>query len=178
MVSDRTKNISYAIRDVVVEAQKLEKQGHKIIYLNIGDPLKYDFSTPKHMIEAVERNWRKSSSYADSLGLREARQAVSRDAKKQGITVSEEEVIMTSGGSEGISMALGALLNRGDNVLTPKPNYPLYNAISRPGPSPEQSHCPAVGFAANTGAVPQHFRALLYQGAHPQLVPAPGSLDR
>lgn len=128
--SNRTKNITYAIRDVVVEAQKLEKKGKKIIYLNIGDPLKYDFSTPKHMIDAIEKNWNKSSSYADSLGLLEARQAVAREAARLNIpNVTENEVIMTAGGSEGISMALGALMNRGDNVLTPKPNYPLYNAV-------------------------------------------------
>ncbi len=128
--SKRTEKITYAIRDVVVEAQKLEKQGKKIIYLNIGDPLKYDFSTPKHMIKAVEENWDKSSSYADSMGLLEARQAVAREASRLKIPdVTEDDVIMTSGGSEGITMAIGAILNRGDNVLTPKPGYPLYNAV-------------------------------------------------
>jgi alanine-synthesizing transaminase len=126
----RTEKIKYAIRDVVVEAQKLEKQGKKIIYLNIGDPLVYDFETPKHMIEAVEKNWRKSSSYSDSIGLMEARISVANEAKRLGIPgVSENDVIMTSGGSEGITMALGALVNRGENVLTPKPGYPLYNAV-------------------------------------------------
>ncbi len=128
--SERTKKITYAIRDVVVEAQKLEKQGKKIIYLNIGDPLIYDFSTPKHMIDAVEKNWNKSSSYADSLGLLEARQSVVREAGRLGVKdVTESDVIISSGGSEGISMALGALMNAGDNVLTPKPGYPLYNAV-------------------------------------------------
>ncbi|MEK6917098.1 MAG: aminotransferase class I/II-fold pyridoxal phosphate-dependent enzyme [Nanoarchaeota archaeon] len=126
----RTKKITYAIRDVVVEAQKLEKQGKKVIYLNIGDPLKYDFETPKHMIEAVSRSWKESSSYADSLGLLEARQAIAREAKRIGIPgVTEEDVILTSGGSEGISMAIGALMNKGENILLPKPGYPLYNAV-------------------------------------------------
>src|SRR3990167_3750510 len=98
--ADRTRKITYAIRDVVVEAQKLEKQGKKIIYLNVGDPLKYDFETPKHMVEAVSRSWKESSSYADSLGLLEARQAVAREAKRLGIPgVTEEDVVMTSGGS-------------------------------------------------------------------------------
>ncbi len=126
----RTEKITYAIRDVVVEAQKLEKQVKKIIYLNIGDPLVYDFETPRHMIEAVEKNWRKSSSYGDSIGLVEARQAIANEAKRLGIDgVTEADVITSSGGSEGITMALGALLNKGDNVLTPKPGYPLYNAV-------------------------------------------------
>ncbi len=126
----RTENITYAIRDVVVEAQKLEKQGKKIIYLNIGDPLKYDFSTPKHMIKAVENTWKISSSYADSLGLIEARKAVAREADRLKIPdVTEDDIIITSGGSEGITMALGALINKGENVLTPKPGYPLYSAV-------------------------------------------------
>ena len=128
--ADRTRKITYAIRDVVVEAQKLDKQGKKIIYLNVGDPLKYDFETPKHMVEAVSRSWKESSSYADSLGLLEARQAVAREAKRLGIPgVTEEDVVMTSGGSEGISMAIGALINKGENILLPKPGYPLYNAV-------------------------------------------------
>ncbi len=125
--SKRTEKITYAIRDVVVEAQKLEKLGKKIIYLNIGDPLKYDFSTPKHMVDAVIKN-AKESSYADSMGLLEARRAVAKEASKNGLKVTENDVIMTSGGSEGITMALGALMNPGDNVLTPRPGYPLYNA--------------------------------------------------
>jgi alanine-synthesizing transaminase len=128
--SERMKNITYAIRDVVVEAQKLEKQGRKIIYLNIGDPLVYDFETPRHMIEAVENSWDKSSSYADSLGLLEGREAVAGEAKRLGIpNVTANDVILSSGGSEGITMALGAIMNTGDNVLTPKPGYPLYNAV-------------------------------------------------
>lgn len=125
--ADRTENIQYAIRDIAVEAQKLEKQGKKIIYLNIGDPLKYDFETPKHLIDAVEKNLKKSS-YADSLGILEAREAIANETRKSGINIDVDDVVLTSGGSEGITMALGALLNPRDNVLTPKPGYPLYNA--------------------------------------------------
>ena len=128
--ADRTKKITYAIRDVVVEAQKLEKQGKKVIYLNIGDPLKYDFSTPQHMIDAIQNNWKKSSGYADSMGLLEARKAVAGEASKLKIpNVTEDDVIMTSGGSEGITMAIGAIMNSGENILTPTPGYPLYNAV-------------------------------------------------
>jgi alanine-synthesizing transaminase len=126
--SERTENITYAIRDVVVEAQKLEKLGKKITYLNIGDPLKYDFKTPRHMIDAVAKNIHESS-YADSMGLLEARQSVCREAVRNGTDITENDVIMTSGGSEGISMAIGAIMNPGDNILTPRPGYPLYNAV-------------------------------------------------
>lgn len=125
----RTENVKYAIRDLVVKAKQLEKQGKNVIYLNIGDPLKYDFRTPNHLIEAVEKNWDRSSSYADSMGLLEARTAIVHEAKKNGIlNVSEENVVITSGGSEGITMAMGAILNSGENILTPMPGYPLYNA--------------------------------------------------
>lgn len=127
--AERTNKIRYAIRDVVEEAKKLEKQGKKIIYLNIGDPLKYDFSTPKHMIQAVEKNWDKSSSYADSLGLLEARKAIAREALRTGMkNITEDDVLLTSGGSEGITLAIGALVNQGENILTPSPGYPLYNS--------------------------------------------------
>jgi len=128
--AERTKKIKYAIRDVVEEAHKLERRGNEIIYLNIGDPLKYDFSTPEHMIEAIENSWDKSSGYANSLGLLEARKAVAGEAGRLGIpNVTENEVIITSGGSEGITMAIGALMNKGENILIPKPGYPLYTAV-------------------------------------------------
>ena len=127
--ANRTKKITYAIRDVVEAAKKQEKLGKKVIYLNIGDPLKYDFHTPEHMIKSVENSWSKSSSYADSMGLLEARRAISKEAKRLNIpSISEEDVIITSGGSEGITMAIGALVNNGENILTPSPGYPLYQS--------------------------------------------------
>ncbi|MBN1896641.1 MAG: aminotransferase class I/II-fold pyridoxal phosphate-dependent enzyme [Candidatus Aenigmarchaeota archaeon] len=127
--SERTKNIRYAIRDIGVEAKNLEKAGKKIICLNIGDPLKYDFKTPKHLISAIESTWSKSSSYADSMGIDSAREAVSREAARIGIKgVTPEDTIITAGGSEGIIMSISALINSGDNILTPVPGYPLYNS--------------------------------------------------
>lgn len=128
--SKRTEKITYAIRDLVVEAQKLEKQGRKILYLNIGDPMKFDFHTPRHMVEAVEKNEAKSEGYADSMGLNEARIAVAKEAGRKGIKgVAEEDVLISNGSSEGIMLCLGALMNPGDNVLTPLPGYPLYTAL-------------------------------------------------
>lgn len=126
----RTWNIKYAIRDLVVEAQKLEKQGRKILYLNIGDPMKFDFQTPKHMVDAVRANEAKSEGYADSLGLQEARAAVAKESKGKGIKgVSEDDILISNGSSEGIMLCLGALMNAGENVLTPLPGYPLYTAL-------------------------------------------------
>jgi len=127
--SKKTENIRYAIRDIVVEARKLEKTGKEIIYLNIGDPMVYDFETPRHMIDAVEKNWSRSSSYADSMGISEAREAVAREAARLGIKgVADENVLITAGGSEGIMMSVSAIMNRGENILTPTPGYPLYNS--------------------------------------------------
>lgn len=128
--SERTKKITYAIRDLVVEAQKLEKHGKKILYLNIGDPMKFDFRTPRHMVDAVEKNESKSEGYADSMGLNEARIAVGKEAARKGIKgVTEDDVLISNGSSEGIMLCLGALMNPGDNVLTPLPGYPLYTAL-------------------------------------------------
>lgn len=128
--SKRTWNIKYAIRDLVVEAQKLEKQGKKILYLNIGDPMKFDFHTPRHMVEAVVKNEGISEGYGDSLGLHEGRIAVAKEAARKGIKgITEEDVLISNGSSEGIMLCLGALMNPGENVLTPLPGYPLYNAL-------------------------------------------------
>jgi len=127
--ADRTATMKYAIRDVVVEAKRLSKQGKKILNLNIGDPMKFDFETPKHLIEAVERNWKLSAGYGDSSGLDEARDAIARDSTRKGIPAIAEDVLVTSGGSEAITIALGALLNRGENILTPSPGYPLYTSL-------------------------------------------------
>ena len=128
--AERTNEMKYAIRDVIVEANKLKKQGKKILHLNIGDPMKYDYETPRHLIDAVERNWSRSSSYSDSEGIEEARIAIANEARKKGIkNATENDVMIGSGGSEAITMALGALVNRGDNILTPKPGYPLYTSL-------------------------------------------------
>lgn len=127
--ANRIENISYAVREVVVEAKKLEKKGKKIIYLNIGDPIKYDFETPTHLHDAVFLN-RHVSGYGDSVGLSAARDAIVRKAKRDGLDVTSDNVIVTSGGSEGIMFSIAALINSGENILLPKPDYPLYSFYS------------------------------------------------
>ncbi len=127
----RTENVKYAIRDLVVEADKVKKQGKKILYLNIGNPNVFDFETPKHMIEAVNRSMLDNENgYADSLGVLEAREAVLREASRKGIqNISIEDVVLTTGVSEGIELAMSSLINPGENILTPSPGYPLYTAL-------------------------------------------------
>jgi len=129
--AEKAGKVSYAIRDVVVEAKKLKEQGKRILNLNIGDPNVYDFVTPGHIIEAVEKAMRANlNGYADSAGVDEAREAVAREAARYGIrNVAKEDVLITTGVSEGIELAMNSLLNPGENVLTPTPGYPVYTAV-------------------------------------------------
>lgn len=129
--AERAGKVTYAIRDVVVEANKLKAQGMKILNLNIGDPNVYDFVTPPHLIDAVQKAMKANmNGYADSMGLDEAREAIAAEAVRDGIIgVTKNDVLMTSGVSEGIELALNALLNSGENVLTPTPGYPIYTAV-------------------------------------------------
>ena len=127
-VTERARTIEYAIRDVMVFAKKLEKQGKSIVYLNIGDPVKFDFGTPKHikqaMINAIEEgsNW-----YAPSEGLLELREAIcEKEEKVNGVALQPENVIVTHGISEGIQMLMAAVVEPGDEVLVPGPTYPPY----------------------------------------------------
>lgn len=126
--AERTKNIKYAVRDVVQLAREVEAGGKDMIYLNIGDPNQYGFRTPEHMIEAVHRAMRfNQNGYAPSEGTPDATEAIRAEAARKGIKA--EYVCVTTGGSEGIDMALTALVNPGENVLTPSPGYPLYTAV-------------------------------------------------
>ena len=121
-------NVKYAIRNIAAEAARLEAQGMNILPCNIGDPLRFDFATPPHLIEAVERALRDGHNhYVPSAGLKEAREAVAASSKP---TVRPEDVFITAGVSEALDLALTALLEVGDEVLLPSPGYPLYNAIA------------------------------------------------
>ena len=126
--SNRTKNIEYAIRDVIGFAKNLEKQGKKIYYLNIGDPVKYDFDTPKYIKQALfdavnaGNNW-----YAASEGERDLKEAISEKEKKvNNVDISPEDIVVTQGLSEAIQMLTAAIVEKGDEVLIPGPTYPPY----------------------------------------------------
>jgi alanine-synthesizing transaminase len=129
--SDKAKNVKYAIRNIVRFAKEIEKKGKEILYLNIGDPTKYDFDVPRHMKDAVTNGMlHGTNGYTPSVGIDEAREAAAKDAVKQGFKgTTPDDIVITSGASEGIELALTALLNPGDNVLTPAPGYPLYTAV-------------------------------------------------
>jgi len=121
-----TEKIEYAIRDVVVIAQKFEN----VLYLNIGDPNKFDSRTPQHMIDSVYDAMNKNyNGYAPSEGITEAREAVVSDALKKNINCCVDDVVITTGVSEAIELSLSALINPAENFLTPNPGYPLYTAL-------------------------------------------------
>jgi alanine-synthesizing transaminase len=129
-VARRVSGFVYAIRNIVAEARKVEATGTKVRYLNIGDPVTFGFKTPPHMIEAVERAMRDGhNGYAPSVGILPAREAVADELTRRGMPVSPDRVVITSGTSEGIELALTALAEAGDEVLIPSPTYPLYTAV-------------------------------------------------
>ncbi len=129
-VSRRVSQFSYAIRNIVVEAQKVEAAGTKVRYLNIGDPVAFGFKPPMHLVEAVEKALRDGhNGYGPSAGLASAREAVAAEHTANGWPISADRVYITAGTSEGIELALTALLDEEGEVLVPMPTYPLYTAI-------------------------------------------------
>ena len=129
-VAKRIGGFVYAIRNIVTEARKVEAAGRNVRYLNIGDPITFGFSTPPHLIEAVDRAMRDGhNGYAPSVGILAAREAVTEECLRRGMPVSPDRVLITSGTSEGIELTLTAIAQDGDEVLVPVPTYPLYTAV-------------------------------------------------
>jgi alanine-synthesizing transaminase len=129
-VARRVNGFTYAIRNIVAEARKVEAEGRQVRYLNVGDPVTFGFKTPLHMIEAVERAMRDGhNGYQPSVGIHPAREAVAGELTRRGMPVSADRVLITAGTSEGIELALTALAEAGDEVLVPSPTYPLYTAV-------------------------------------------------
>lgn len=127
--ASKTRNVTYAIRDIIVLAEDVKRSGKELLYLNIGDPNVYDFVTPKHIIEATyQAMLENKNGYAPSSGIKPAIDAIVRDAERKGIT-NILDVFVTTGASEAIEICLTALLNPGENFLMPTPGYPLYTAV-------------------------------------------------
>lgn len=126
----RVDRFTYAIRNIVAEARAVEASGRRVRYLNIGDPNQFGFTTPPHLIEAVERAMRDGhNGYTASAGILEAREAVAADFTARGVPVDADRVLITSGTSEGLELALTAIVDEGEAVLVPSPTYPLYTAV-------------------------------------------------
>jgi len=127
--AQRLENLRYAIRDLVGLADQVKQQGHKVLYLNVGDPNIFDFAPPAHVVEAAYRAMRDNKNgYAPSAGVPEALEAIRNQAERNGIK-SVQNVFVTNGAGEAVDLCLTALLNPGENVLTPSPDYPLYTAV-------------------------------------------------
>lgn len=131
-VSDRTHGVEYAIRDIAAYARKYRSTGKEIIYLNIGDPVKFDFKTPDHIKKAlVDAVMHDENYYADSEGLPELREAIVEKESEKGLDVTEEDVIVTNGVSEGLDMTLASIVDPNTEVLMPGPYYPPYASYTK-----------------------------------------------
>ena len=132
-VTSRASNIEYAIRDVIVHTTQLVKDGKKIYYLNIGDPAAFDFKTPQNVKDALcEAVQKDDNYYSPSEGRLDLREAIVRKEKKvNNVDITADNVLVTEGISEGIQMILGALVERGDEILFPGPTYPPYISYTR-----------------------------------------------
>lgn len=128
--SKKLNNVLYDIRGpVLVEAKRLEEQGHRIMKLNIGNPYPFGFEAPPEILVDVTRHLQESQGYSDSQGIRSARTAVVQHYQDRGIDITDpDDVWLGNGVSELIQLALNALLDEGDEVLIPAPDYPLWTA--------------------------------------------------
>jgi len=132
--TERVQTLEYAIRDVSAEARKLVAQGKELIWLNIGDPNKFDFATPPNIVEAfIKAASTNKSFYSESQGIVPLREAIVEKEKKingaKNLTI--DDVHVTAGISEGIMFLFGSMLSPGDEVLIPGPSYPSYSAFPK-----------------------------------------------
>ena len=142
--SSKLNDVCYDIRGPVMEeAKKLEERGNTVIKLNIGNPAPFGFTAPEEIIEAVASNLRNAEGYADSRGLPSARKAVIEYCVQKGITdVGMDDVYLGNGVSELIGISTEALLDDGDELLIPAPDYPLWTAaVSLAGGKPVHYIC-------------------------------------
>ncbi len=128
--SEKLRHVCYEIRGPALqEAKKLEEEGHRITKLNIGNPGAFGFEAPEEILKDVILNLPESQAYSDSKGLFSARKAVMHETQRLGITgVEIDDIYLGNGVSELIVMAMQALLNDGDEILIPAPDYPLWTA--------------------------------------------------
>jgi alanine-synthesizing transaminase len=128
--SDKLAGVCYDIRGPVLEhAYRLEEEGHRILKLNIGNPAPFGFAAPDEIIQDVIRNLPNAEGYTASKGLFAARKAIMQECQKLDIPgVDIDDIFLGNGASELIVMAMQALLNNGDEVLVPAPDYPLWTA--------------------------------------------------
>ncbi|WP_413454689.1 pyridoxal phosphate-dependent aminotransferase [Glutamicibacter sp. FR1] len=137
--STKLHNVLYDIRGPLLEhATRMESEGHRILKLNIGNPAPFGFEAPDAVLVDMIRNLPNAQGYSDSRGILSARTAVSQYYQTRGIqTIGVDDVYLGNGVSELITLSLNALLNNGDEILIPAPDYPLWTAsVSLAGGTP------------------------------------------
>ena len=142
--SEKLNDVCYDIRGPVLElAQRMEEEGHKIIKLNIGNVGVFGFDPPEEIQLDMIRNLSNASAYSDSKGIFAARKAIMQYCQEKGIQgVTLDDIYTGNGVSELIVLAMNALLNNGDEVLVPAPDYPLWTAaVSVSGGTPIHYLC-------------------------------------
>ena len=130
--SAKLANVLYDIRGPIMDAAKqMEEEGQKIIKLNLGNLAVFGFDAPEEIQQDMIRNLPNSAGYSDSKGIFAARKAVMHETQKQGIAaVTLDDIYLGNGASELITMATNALLDNGDELLLPMPDYPLWTAAT------------------------------------------------
>ena len=130
--SAKLANVLYDIRGPIMDAaRQMEDEGQKIIKLNIGNLAPFGFDAPEEIQQDMIRNLPNSAGYSDSKGIFAARKAVMHETQKQGVFgVTLDDIYLGNGASELITMATNALLDNGDELLLPKPDYPLWTAAT------------------------------------------------
>ena len=142
--STKLANVCYDIRGPIMDAaRQMEEEGHKIIRLNIGNLAVFGFDAPEEIQRDMIRNLPGSAGYSDSKGIFGARKAVMHETQTQGIAgVTLDDIYLGNGASELIVLATNALLNDGDELLLPMPDYPLWTAaVSLSGGTPVHYLC-------------------------------------
>jgi alanine-synthesizing transaminase len=142
--SKKLADVCYDIRGPVLEkARQMEEEGHKIIRLNIGNLATFGFDAPDEIVQDMIRNMSNASGYTDSKGLFAPRKAIMHYTQEKKITgVTIDDIYLGNGASELIVMSVNALLNTGDEVLVPSPDYPLWTAaVSLSGGTPVHYTC-------------------------------------
>jgi alanine-synthesizing transaminase len=145
--SAKLANVCYDIRGpVLARARQMEEEGHKIIKLNIGNLAAFGFDSPEEIQQDMIRNLPNAAGYVDSKGIFSARKAVMHYTQQKHIKgVGIEDIYIGNGVSELIVMAMNALLDNGDEVLVPAPDYPLWTAaVSLSGGTPRHYLCDEV----------------------------------
>lgn len=142
--SQKLRNVRYDVRGpILVEAQRLEAEGHRILKLNIGNPAPFGFEAPEAILADVIHHLPEAQGYSDSRGIYSARTAVAQYYQSRGLKDTDvEDVFIGNGVSELISMVLQAFIDDGNEILVPAPDYPLWTgAVSLSGGKPVHYRC-------------------------------------